>query len=363
MNGSQAWIEKDFYKILGIAESASTDEIKRAYRKLARTHHPDRNPGDRKAEERMKEISEAADVLGDQKKRTEYDQIRRTAASGGFGGGGRWGGRVNSEDFGDLFSNLFGGGFGRQGGRQAARGGDLETALRLSFDDAMNGVTIPVNLSRDAPCQICGGSGAKPGTNITSCAQCGGSGVVGDDQGYFSFQRTCSRCGGSGRAVEKPCSTCRGRGATKRNEEIRVRIPAGVRDGTRIRVRGRGEAGAGAPGDLYVVVGVDPHPLFRRNGDDLQVVVPVTFPEAALGAEVKVPTLNGPVTVRVPEGTQSGRTFRVKGRGAPKIRGGYGDLMATVQITVPEKLSSKEKDALKRFAELHDSDPRENLGV
>jgi len=379
LNGSRAWFEKDFYKVLGVPETASPDEIKRAFRTLARQYHPDRNPDDKAAEERMKEISEASDVLSDPKKRAEYDEVRRMAKSGygpgGFGpggfGGGNFGGNVRVEGFdvgnlGDLFGGLFGGRMGGAGSaRGPQRGDDLEAEVRIGFEDAIEGVTIPIKITRDAPCVTCGGSGAEPGTPIETCPQCGGSGTVGDNQGLFSFVRACPRCGGAGRIVTKPCHTCRGSGKQRKREEIKVRIPAGVRDGARIRVRGRGAAAGpgGRPGDLYVVVHVSPHPIFSRAGDDLALTLPLTFTEAALGAQVKVPTLDAPVTLKIPAGTQNSKTFRVRGRGAPKRNGGTGDLLVTVNVQVPEKLSKKEREMLEQFAEAHRASPRQNLGV
>lgn len=368
MNGSRAWFEKDFYKVLGVSESAGTDEIKRAYRKLARTYHPDRNPGDRQAEERMKEISEASDVLSDPKKRAEYDQMRRMAA-GGFHRFGPAGVRFEDLgfDLGDVFGgDVFGGIFGGRRARGPGRGEDLETEVRVSFEDSIEGATVAVRVSRDAACASCGGSGVEPGSRVESCASCGGSGTTGENQGLFSFVRPCNRCGGSGRIVTAPCRACGGRGSELRAEEIKVRVPAGVSDGARIRARGRGAAGprGGPAGDLYVVVRVAPHPLFGRRNSDLILTLPITFPEAALGAKVKVPTLDGAVTLKIPAGTQPGRTFRIKGRGAPRARGGgRGDLLVTVQVAVPEKMSSKERELLERFAEAHSTSPRAHLGA
>jgi molecular chaperone DnaJ len=374
LNGNRAWLEKDFYKVLGVSETASAEEIKRAFRKLARQYHPDRNPGDKSAEEKMKEVSEASDVLSDPKKRAEYDQVRQMARSGfgagGFGGGNPFGfgGNVRVEDLGDL-GDLFGGLFGgRAGGartRGPTRGDDLEAEVRLRFEDAIEGATVPIKLTRNAPCETCGGSGAEPGTAVETCPQCGGAGTVGDNQGLFSFVRACPRCGGAGRIVSTPCHTCRGSGTQRRKEEIRVRVPAGVRDGARIRVRGRGASAGpgGQPGDLYVVVHVQQHPLFGRKDDDLTLTLPVSFTEVALGAQVKVPTLEAPVTLKIPAGTQNGKTFRVKGRGAPKRKGGAGDLLVTVQVQVPEKLNKKERESLERFAEAHRAEPRSDLGV
>jgi molecular chaperone DnaJ len=374
LNGSHAWFEKDFYKVLEVPETASAEEIKRAYRRLARRYHPDRNPGDKQAEERMKEVSEAYDVLSDPKKRAEYDQVRRMARAGFAGarpgGGVRGGVRVEGFDvdlgdlFGEAFGDLFGVGRGRR--RGVRRGEDIEAEVTLSFEEALEGATVPVRVTRDAPCERCGGTGAEPGTTVETCAACGGSGTVGEDQGLFSFVRTCPRCGGAGRRVATPCRACRGAGVQRRREEIRVRIPAGVRDGARIRVRGRGGAAppGGQPGDLYVTIHVRPHPVFGRVGDDLTLTLPITFPEAALGAQVKVPTLDGPVTLKIPAGTQPGRTFRVRGRGAPRARGGgRGDLLVTVQVLVPERLSRREREILEQFQAAHQASPRAHLGV
>ena len=385
MNGDvkREWFEKDYYHALGVPKNASAAEIKKAYRKLAQQYHPDRNKGDKDAEERFKEVSAAYDVLGDAEKRTQYDQVRDMAASG-FGAGGFPGGpggfpggqQVRIEDLfgdggaggmgdlGDLFGGLFGGGRGRT--RQAQRGADLETEVRISFDDAMNGVTVPLRINGPAPCQTCGGSGAEPGTSPTVCPQCGGTGAVAQNQGPFSFSRPCPRCGGSGRVVEHPCHTCKGSGTVRRAREFSVRIPAGVRDGARIKVSGRGESGGGGAGagDLFVVVRVDKHPVFGRKDSDLTVELPVTYPEAALGANVQVPTLNGPVTLKVPAGTPSGKTFRIRGKGAPKPRkGGSGDLLVTVRVEVPQKLSKQERELLKQLQESRTESPRRDLGV
>jgi molecular chaperone DnaJ len=373
MNGSQAWLEKDFYKALGVDETADEAAIRRAYRKLAQKHHPDRNPGDKRAEERMKEISEAYDVLSDAQKRQEYDNMRRFAAQGGPFGGGNFGGgfggpggfNIRVEDLGDLgdvFSQMFGG--GRRGRARPARGEDRQTEARLSFEDAMRGATIAVNVAQDAVCETCGGSGAKPGTPVSTCPTCNGQGTIEDNQGLFSIPRVCPTCAGTGRKIETPCPTCRGAGRVTRPEQVRVRVPAGVKDGARIRVRGRGAAGAGAPGDLYVTVHVAPHRLFGRQGDDLTLSVPITFSEAALGAKVKVPTLDASVTVKVPAGTQNGRTFRVRGKGAPRAKGGgYGDLLVTVNVVVPEKLSHEQKDLLEKLAAADGADVRSRLEV
>jgi molecular chaperone DnaJ len=373
------WFEKDYYQVLGVAKNASQAEIKKAYRKLAQKYHPDANPGDASAEERFKEISAAYDVVGDEEKRKSYDQVREMAASGvggGFPGGGfpgagfPGGGRVRVEDLGDLgdLGDLFGGLFGgtRRGGgsRRAQRGADLETEVRVSFADAMAGTTVPVRIDGPAPCPRCGGSGAEPGTSVTTCPQCGGAGQVQVNQGFFAVAQTCPTCHGSGRIVQTPCTECHGSGSVRRTRSFQVKIPAGVKDGARIRLAGRGEPGGpgGAPGDLFVVVRVTKHPIFARKGNDLTVELPVTFAEAALGANVSVPTLNGPVTLKVPGGTQNGQTFRIRGKGAPR-RGGHGDLLVTVKVDVPKKLSREEKQLLKQLQEIEKESPRRRLGV
>jgi molecular chaperone DnaJ len=374
------WFEKDYYKTLGVAKNASQAEIKKAYRKLAQKHHPDANPGDGSAEDRFKEISAAYDVVGDEEKRKQYDQVREMAASG-FGGGGAYPGggfpgggfpggqRVRVEDLGDLgdlFGGLFGGGGGRRGRGQtrAQRGADLEAEVRVSFEDAMAGTTVPVRIDGPAPCPRCGGTGAEPGTSPTTCPQCGGDGQIQVNQGFFAVSQTCPTCRGSGRVVQTPCTECHGSGSVRRARSFQVKIPAGVKDGARIRLAGRGEPGGpGArPGDLYVVVRVAPHPIFARKGNDLTLELPVTFAEAALGANVGVPTLNGPVTLKVPGGTQSGQTFRIRGKGAPR-KGGHGDLLVTVNVDVPKRLSREEKQLLKQLQEIEKESPRRRLGV
>lgn len=381
MNGDveREWFEKDYYQVLGVPRNASQEEIKKAYRRLAQRYHPDRNPGDKEAEERFKEISAAYDVLGDERKRKAYDQVRDMVSSGfaaGFPGGGRrvrvgTGPGVGFGGFGDLddlFERLFGGfgGFGTATAarRRVARGDDLETEVRIPFEDAMRGTTVPVRIQGPAPCETCGGTGAAPGTSPAICGTCGGTGSVVESQGLFSLARTCPRCGGSGRVVERPCPTCRGSGSVRRTRSFRVRIPPGVRDGARIRLAGQGEPGppGAPPGDLYVRVRVEPHPLFERRGDDLHLDVPITFAEAALGAEVRVPTLNGAVTLKVPAGTQSGRTFRIRGRGVPRP-GGAGDLLVTVRVAVPTKLSKEERELLERLREVQKASPRAGLGA
>ena len=373
------YLEKDFYAILGIAEDASASEVKKAYRKLAQQLHPDANPGDKTAEERFKEVGRAYSVLSDPKKRSEYDEARRLVRSGGFGGfGGFPGGtggydnqRVRVEDLGDLgglgglFGNLFGGGRNQQ--RAARRGRDVESEVTLGFEEAVRGATIPLQLRGPAACHTCHGTGAEPGTLPRICPTCQGRGTVTRDQGLFGLSSPCQTCQGRGSVIDHPCTTCNGRGTEVRTRELRVRIPAGVSDGATIRLKGQGEPGAtNAPaGDLIVKVHVTPHPLFGRRGQDLTMTVPVTFAEAALGTELTVPTLDGHVTLKVPAGTQNGRTFRVKGRGVQSNGRGKpgGDMLVTVQVAVPEKLSRKERDLLREFASLSDVSPRSHLGM
>jgi molecular chaperone DnaJ len=371
------WFEKDYYQVLGVPKNASAAEIKKAYRKLAQRYHPDANPGNTEAEERFKEVSAAYDILGDEEKRKQYDRVREMAASG-FGPGGvgvRGGRRVRVEgfpfdvegfgdvgDLGDLFG-LFTGRGGRAG-RQPVRGADLETEVRISFEDAVSGTTVPVQIRGPSACRTCKGSGAAPGTSPVTCPECGGTGAVAVNEGFFSMSRTCPRCGGAGRTVEQPCPTCNGSGVQHTTRRFSVKIPAGVRDGARIRLQGRGEPGGpgGRPGDLYVVVRVAPHRLFGRRDGDLTLDLPVTFAEAALGANVKVPTLNGAVTLKIPAGTASGRTFRIRGKGAPR-KGGRGDLLVTVRVQVPTRLSREEKELLRKLQEVQKGSPRQALGV
>jgi molecular chaperone DnaJ len=378
------WFEKDYYAVLGLTKGATEKEITRAYRKLAKQHHPDANPGNKDAEEKFKDISAAYDVLSDAARRKEYDEVRAMVASGanpfagagGFGGPGGFGdgGNIRFETgdmggLGDLLGNLFGRAGRRQANRQPGagprRGGDLEAEVHLSFEDAVRGATIAVQLTGAAPCHTCGGTGAAPGTVPQTCPQCNGVGTLAVDQGPFSFSQICPRCGGTGRVVEKPCPTCGGSGSETRTREVKVRIPVGVADGQRVRVKGKGTAGnnGGPPGDLYVTVHVAPHPVFGRKGDDLSLRVPVTFSEAALGAEVKVPTLDGSVTVRIPPGTASGKTLRVRGRGMPKPGGGAGDLLVTVDVVVPRTLSDEQRQAVEALAATESANPRAHLGV
>ena len=372
---NQEYFEKDFYAILGVPKDASQQDIKKAYRKLAQQYHPDAKPGDRSAEERFKEIGRAYSVLSDPKKRSEYDEARRLLGAGvgpggfpGFGGGRQ---RVRFENLddlggfgglGDLFGGLFGGGRGQQAAR---RGRDVESEVTLGFEEAVRGATIPLKLTGPAPCHTCHGSGARPGTLPKPCPTCGGRGTVTRNEGLFGLSSPCPTCHGSGTLVDDPCPTCHGSGSEVRTRELRVRVPAGVNDGATIRLKGQGEPGRqGAPaGDLIVLVHVTPHRLFQRRGQDLTITVPVTFVEAVLGTELKVPTLDGAVTLKIPPGTQSGRTFRVKGRGVPASgRKAGGDLLVTVQVAVPPRLSRKARDLLREYEAVSDFTPRADLG-
>jgi molecular chaperone DnaJ len=369
------WVEKDFYKELGVSPDASQDEIKRVSRKLLAENHPDRNPDDKPAEDRYKAVSEAKEVLTDPAKRKEYDETRRLFAGGGFGrrfnGGDFTGGfgvggdgaefnlndlfdaagRTGGTNIGDLFGGLFGRGAPPRPSRPR-RGNDLETEAELSFLEATKGVAMPLRLTSPAPCTNCHGSGARPGTSPKVCPTCNGSGVINRNQGAFGFSEPCTDCRGSGSIIEHPCDECKGTGVTTRTRTINVRIPPGVEDGQRIRLAGQGEAGLrGAPsGDLYVTVHVRPDKVFGRDGDDLTVTVPVSFTELALGTTLSVPTLDGKVGVRVPKGTTDGRILRVRGRGVPKRSGGQGDLLVTVKVAVPSNLEGAAKEALEAYA-------------
>ncbi|MFC8714124.1 molecular chaperone DnaJ [Streptomyces sp. NPDC057197] len=380
------FIEKDFYKVLGVPKDATEAEIKKAYRKLAREYHPDANKGNAKAEERFKEISEANDILGDPKKRKEYDEARALfgggfrpgpGAGGGsfnfdlgdlFGGGGQAGG--TSGGFGGGIGDVFGGLFNRGGAgtgprTQPRRGQDIESEVTLSFTEAIEGATVPLRMSSQQPCKACSGTGDKNGTPRV-CPTCVGTGQVARGSGGgFSLTDPCPDCKGRGLIAENPCEVCSGSGRAKSSRTMQVRIPAGVSDGQRIRLRGKGAPGerGGPAGDLYVVVHVGEHAVFGRKGDNLTVTVPVTFDEAALGGEVRVPTLGGPpVTLKLPEGTPNGRTMRARGKGAVRKDGTRGDLLVTVEVSVPKDVSGKARDALEAYREATaGQDPRAEL--
>ena len=387
---SKDWLEKDFYAVLGVNRSASPDEIKKAYRKLARDLHPDRNPGNKEAEEKFKAASEAYDVLADDKKRKEYDEMRSLFGSGAFRRGARGGAggaqfdpsdlfggfsgaagaagadrRFGGTGFSDIFSSIFSGGQGAPGAarRGPQRGRDVETEVTLDFTQAVRGTTLPLTLRTPGACDTCRGSGAKPGTTPRSCPKCHGSGLLSSNQGSFSFSEPCRDCQGSGSIVDEKCAECRGTGGVTKTRTINVRFPAGVADGQRIRLSGRGEPGdrGGVAGDLYVQVKVRPDDLFGRSGDDLTLVVPITITEAVLGADLKVPTLDGPVTLRVPPGTPSGRKLRARGKGVVRKEGQAGDLIVTVDVQIPAGVTGEARDALEKFAKLTPPPGRERL--
>lgn len=364
MSAQREWFEKDFYAVLEVSSDATPKEITKAYRKLARELHPDKNPGNSIAEERFKEISAAYDVLGDETKRSEYDEVRRLGAAGGRGGPGGFSfnvGDMGGGNIGDLLGQMFnrgGGGAGRSGGGVGPqRGADVTAHLNLEFEDAATGLTTTLYLTSDAQCSTCKGSGAKPGTHPSVCAICGGRGVVDDNQGLFSFSSPCRSCQGRGSVITSPCETCHGSGVERRPREVKARIPAGVSDGQTIRLRGRGAPGRGGgpAGDLLVEIAVRPHERFGRSGRNLTVSVPVTFAEAALGADIDVPTLDGStVVLRIKPGTQSGSRHRVKNKGlttSSKREGTQtGDLIVTVDVRVPTELSDAERAAIEQLA-------------
>ncbi|MGP4002485.1 molecular chaperone DnaJ [Streptomyces sp. 8N706] len=387
MSLSRDLLEKDLYKVLGVPKDATEAEIKKAYRKLAREYHPDANKGDARAEERFKEISEANDVLADSKRRKEYDEARALFGNGGFRAGPGAGGPGGFNfDLGDLFGGAQGGGAGGAGGfggglgdvfgglfnrggpgtrTQPRRGQDIESEVTLSFTEAVDGATVPLRMSSSAACKACSGTGDRNGTPRV-CPTCVGTGQVSrGGGGGFSLTDPCVDCRGRGLIAQDPCEVCKGSGRATSSRTMQVRIPAGVADGQRIRLRGKGAPGerGGPNGDLYVVVNVDSHPVFGRKGDNLTVTVPVTYPEAALGGEVKVPTLGGPpVTLKLPAGTPNGRTMRARGKGALRKDGTRGDLLVTVEVAVPKDLGGKAKEALEAFAEATaGEDPRAEL--
>lgn len=382
MNNAE-WANKDFYQVLGVAKDADATAIKKAYRKLARENHPDGHPGDKAAEDRFKLVAEAYDVVGDTEKRKKYDETRSMFAGAGgagggfpagFGGGGHRTGNAGGFDVSDLFGDLFnrssggggGGGFGGRPQARPARGADLETDSTLDFAAAVEGTTISLRLSSDAPCPTCSGTGGKPGTRPHVCPTCDGAGaVVSSVGGGFSMNETCPECHGRQLVYDAACPTCHGSGRGLSRRTISARIPAGVKDGQRIRLRGKGAAGenGGSNGDLFVTVHVGPHPVFGRKGDNLTIEVPVSFDEAALGAEIKVPTLSGsPVTLRVPPGTPNGRSMRVRGRGAPRKDGTKGDLLVTVDVEVPTELDDAARAAVSAYRDSRKGeDPRARL--
>jgi molecular chaperone DnaJ len=348
--------KRDFYEILGVAKNSSEDEIKKAYRKLAMKYHPDRNPDSKEAEEKFKEVKEAYEMLTNPEKREAYDRYGHAGVDpnmGGMGGGGGFGGFGDA--FGDIFGDIFGGGRGRSSGPQVYRGADLRYNLEITLEQAAHGFDTTIRVPSWDKCDTCHGSGAKPGTSPVTCSTCGGHGQVRMQQGFFSIQQTCPKCHGSGQDIPNPCATCAGAGRIKRNKTLEVDIPAGIDTGMRIRSSGNGEPGmnGGPPGDLYVEIHIKPHEVFQRDGDDLHCEIPVSFAKAALGGEIEVPTLSGKASFTLPEGTQSGKTFRLRGKGIKGLRSGYaGDLFCHVAIETPVKLTDKQKDLLREFEQL-----------
>ena len=360
--------KRDYYEVLGVSKTATQDELKKAYRKLARKYHPDLNKDNEEAAEKFKECNEAYSVLSDDQKRAQYDQFGHAAfENGGMGGGGGFGGAGGFGGFGgsgmeDIFDMFFGGQGGRGGNRAKSgpqRGADLRFDLEITFEEAAFGLEKEINLYRDETCDHCHGEGAEPGSKVESCPECNGTGYVRFTQntmfGQMVNERPCSRCKGEGKIISEPCKECRGKGTLKRNKKLKVKIPAGVDNGSRLRVSGEGEAGAkgGPNGDLYVYLYVKPHKFFERDGTTVLCEVPINIVQATLGADIKVPTLDGQVTMKVPEGTQPGKVLRLKGKGIPSLRGGSrGDQLVRIKVVVPTKLSDKQKDALRKFADI-----------
>lgn len=369
MAPQREWFDKDYYATLGVAESATPKDVTTAYRKLARKYHPDANPGNASAEEKFKEVSAAYDVLGDETKRSEYDEVRRAVKSGGFGPGGPGapggpGGGFGFGAGGPNITDLLGDLFGQRGPsaseqRRRPQGTDLETEMHISLLDAARGVTTSLTIPSQAQCPDCAGSGAALGTQPRTCDACHGKGTTQENQGLFGFSRPCSSCSGRGKVVDRPCLMCNGAGTVSRPEEVRLRIPEGFVSEKVMRVAGKGaQSPNGARGDLYVRIFVEDDPRFSRDGNDLKTTVPVLFTEAALGADISVRSLEGdPVTIRIPAGTRSGKTFRLRGRGMPH-KGGKGDLLVTTNVVVPAQLSSEQREALEAFAAVYNENPR-----
>lgn len=351
--------KRDFYEILGVNRDASEEDIKKAYRKLAMKFHPDRNPDNKDAEDKFKEAKEAYEILSDAQKRQAYDQFGHAGVdpnAGGFGGGGA--GNF-SDAFGDIFSEIFGGGGGGRGRGGAYRGADLRYNLEVTLEEAARGTDTRIRIPTMEPCETCDGSGAKPGSKPVTCPTCKGAGQVRMQQGFFSVQQTCPRCHGSGRIVPDPCNTCGGSGLVKKQKTLQVKIPAGIDEGDRIRLAGEGERGAGGgpPGDLYVQIHIKQHPVFQREGDDLHCEMPIGFSTAALGGEIEIPTLDGAAKIKIPAETQSGKVFRLRGKGIKGVRSAFpGDLMCHVVVETPVNLTSRQKELLREFEEINQTD-------
>lgn len=352
--------KRDFYEILGLAKNATEDDIKKSYRKLAMKYHPDRNPDSKGAEEKFKEAKEAYEMLSDPQKREAYDRYGHAGVDPNMGGGGGFGGGGNggfADAFGDIFGDIFGGAAaggarGGRGGPQVYRGADLRYNLEITLEQAANGFDTTIRVPSWDSCETCHGSGAKPGTSPTSCPTCAGHGQVRMQQGFFSIQQTCPKCHGTGKIIPEPCATCAGAGRIKRNKTLEVKIPAGIDDGMRIRSSGNGEPGmnGGPPGDLYVEIHIKAHSVFQRDGDDLHCEMPISYATAALGGEIEVPTLGGKVSFTVPEGTQSGKVFRLRGKGVKGVRSGMaGDLFCHVVVETPVRLTDRQKEMLREF--------------
>lgn len=360
--------KRDFYEVLGVSKNASEADIKKAFKRLAMKHHPDRNPDNKEAEEKFKEAKEAYDVLSDAQKRAAYDQFGHAGVDGAAGMGGGAGGASFSDIFGDVFGDIFGGGGGGRSRERVYRGADLQYNLELSLEEAVAGTSVNIRVPTQVTCDECGGSGAKQGTSATTCTTCGGHGQVRMQQGFFSLQQTCPRCHGSGKMIDNPCGTCHGHGRVEKQKTLSVKVPAGVDNGDRIRLSGEGEAGenGGPPGDLYVQIRVKPHAIFKRDGNDLYCEVPINIVTAGLGGELEVPTLAGKVKLKVPAETQSGKLFRLRGKGVKSVRSGQpGDLLCKVDVETPVNLTKKQKELLEEFGKSMQEDsvkhsPRES---
>lgn len=361
---------KDPYQLLSVDKKASQSEIKRAYRKLARKYHPDANPNNKEAEERFKEITHAYEIVGDAKKRKEYDQ---GVGMFGPGFGQTYGGRgptaetfrewTGFGDIGDIFSNLFGG-FGTKMRKGAERGNDIHYNLTISFDDSTKGVSTKIAVPQDIRCSTCLGSGAAPGSSPKICPECGGRGVISQNQGFFGLSQPCPKCYGNGTIIEKPCPTCNGLGKVRETRKLTVKIPPGVKTGSKIRIKGKGEAGTGGgpSGDLYIITKVLDHKLFQRRNSDLIIKVPVTVAEATLGARITFPTLDGKVSLKIPPGTHDGKNFRIRGHGVPRLKGGgRGDLIVQIRVVIPSKLTKKERQLFEELSETRKEDVRKSL--
>jgi len=347
--------KRDYYEVLGVSRDINEADLKKAYRRLAMKHHPDRNADNAESEGKFKEAKEAYDILSNPQKRAAYDQFGHAGIdpSAGMGGGG-FGGGDFGDIFGDVFGDIFGGARRRGGGPRAHRGADLRYNLELSLEDAVAGTTVDIRVPTLVNCETCGGSGAKKGTSATTCTTCGGVGQVRMQQGFFSVQQTCPNCRGQGKTISDPCPDCRGQGRVQKHKTLSVKVPAGVDNGDRIRLGGEGEAGelGGPSGDLYVQIQVRPHPIFRREDNDLLCEMPISIGAATLGGELEVPSLNGRMKLKIPPETQSGKVFRMRGKGVRSVRGGVtGDLMCRVHIETPVNLSSKQKELLRAFEE------------